>query len=141
MRSASKRVRYQILERDEFACRYCGANGPGTFLEVDHVVPHSRGGSNDTWNLTAACQPCNAGKTDRMPTDEIIRAVYEADVAFVYDHGPYWPCRDCGKPVNMSDSMEWAAEYDWIDCSTCNSIKCDAFDAGRGIVRTKVAGA
>ena len=58
----SKAKKFQILERDGFACRYCGARAPEVRLHVDHVTPVSRGGTNDDDNLVAACADCNLGK-------------------------------------------------------------------------------
>ena len=38
-------------------------------LEVDHIVPRSRGGTDDPDNLQALCYRCNAMKRDRDDTD------------------------------------------------------------------------
>lgn len=65
--AVSKRLRYEILRRDNHACRYCGATAPGTKLAVDHVIPQSLGGSDKPTNLVASCADCNAGKTSSMP--------------------------------------------------------------------------
>lgn len=46
----------RIIRQDP--CSYCG--GPGGV--VDHIVPLSRGGTNDWENLTSACASCNARK-------------------------------------------------------------------------------
>lgn len=53
-------TRGRIFERDDFTCQYCGARG--VRLERDHIVPISRGGSNDDPNLTTACMQCNRSK-------------------------------------------------------------------------------
>jgi hypothetical protein len=58
-------LRFRVLQRDEFTCRYCGAKAPDVLLEVDHVVPKSKGGTNSFDNFVTACQPCNRGKRDR----------------------------------------------------------------------------
>lgn len=59
-------LRFTILERDEFRCRYCGAEPVKKQLRVDHVVPVQLGGAlTDPDNLVTACQDCNAGKSDR----------------------------------------------------------------------------
>lgn len=63
----SKRLRYEILRRDNHTCRYCGATAPDVELTVDHVVPVSLGGLDDPSNLVAACRDCNAGKTSSSP--------------------------------------------------------------------------
>lgn len=57
-----KRVRFEVLRRDEFTCRYCGAKAPDVALEVDHVVPVALGGDDTPGNLVTACHDCNAGK-------------------------------------------------------------------------------
>lgn len=65
-RSLSKKLRFQILERDNFACRYCGRGAPEYRLAVDHVMPVALGGSNHPSNLVAACAACNHGKAANM---------------------------------------------------------------------------
>lgn len=60
--SLPKRVRFQVLERDGFACRYCGAKAPRAVLHIDHVTPVAAGGGNGFDNLVTACRDCNLGK-------------------------------------------------------------------------------
>lgn len=67
--SLSKRLRFEVLKRDGFRCRYCGATAISSLLHVDHVVPQADGGSDDPVNLIAACADCNLGKSD-VPLDE-----------------------------------------------------------------------
>lgn len=74
--AVSKRLRYEILRRDNHACRYCGATAPQVKLNVDHVIPTSLGGSDKADNLVTACSPCNSGKTSSLPNAEHV-----ADVA------------------------------------------------------------
>jgi 5-methylcytosine-specific restriction endonuclease McrA len=57
-------LRHRILERDSHTCNYCGAQDER--MCADHVVPLSRGGSNDESNLVACCLPCNSSKADRL---------------------------------------------------------------------------
>lgn len=65
------RLRFQILERDGFRCRYCGRSKdePGVILEVDHAVPVTRGGTDAPDNLITACESCNQGKGSRVGAD------------------------------------------------------------------------
>jgi len=62
----STRLRFRILARDGFRCRYCGKTSGEKELHVDHVTPLSKGGTNDPANLVTACSECNMGKTDTM---------------------------------------------------------------------------
>jgi hypothetical protein len=52
--------RFAILKRDNYTCHYC--HRTGVPLEVDHVVPLYKGGTNDESNLVAACHDCNHSK-------------------------------------------------------------------------------
>lgn len=58
--------RFRILERDGFRCRYCGRGSATVELQMDHIVPVSKGGSNDDDNLLTACKDCNYGKATRL---------------------------------------------------------------------------
>lgn len=69
-RSLSTRRRYEILERDDFTCQYCGRSAPDVPLEVEHIHPVSRGGGNEAWNLLTACWECNSGKSDLLRRED-----------------------------------------------------------------------
>lgn len=43
----SKALRFEVFKRDSFTCQYCGRSAPEVVLEVDHIVPVSKGGTND----------------------------------------------------------------------------------------------
>jgi 5-methylcytosine-specific restriction endonuclease McrA len=57
-----QRVRKEVLNRDYFTCHYCGQEAN----TVDHVIPISKGGTDEASNMVAACIKCNSGKRDRM---------------------------------------------------------------------------
>lgn len=65
----SKKTRFEVFKRDNFACQYCGATAPDVVLHVDHINPVAGGGDNDILNLITSCQPCNAGKGARTLDD------------------------------------------------------------------------
>jgi hypothetical protein len=60
--TVSKSLRFEIFKRDRFTCQYCGRQPPQVILEIDHVVPSSKGGLENTNNLVTACFDCNRGK-------------------------------------------------------------------------------
>jgi len=91
-RELSAKKRFEVFKRDNFTCRYCGrsvssgdlpvlkrSDDPAldelmvqmglaryeVILEVDHVIPRSRGGGDDMNNLVTACKDCNRGKGAR----------------------------------------------------------------------------
>lgn len=61
----SPRLRFQVLQRDNFTCQYCGKKAPEVVLEVDHIEPYSKTKNNDINNLISACKECNRGKRIR----------------------------------------------------------------------------
>lgn len=63
-KSISKRLRFEVFKRDSFCCQYCSAKPPAVPLEIDHIVPVSKGGKNNIDNLITACFDCNRGKSD-----------------------------------------------------------------------------
>lgn len=53
-------------------CFYCGVSGDEVKLQVDHILPISKGGSDSGDNLVLACQPCNNSKRDLCLMEWII---------------------------------------------------------------------
>ena len=71
-------IRYEILKRAKFRCDLCGISAEERALEVDHILPRSKGGTDDPENLQALCYSCNAMKRDRDDTDfREVRSAYE----------------------------------------------------------------
>jgi hypothetical protein len=60
-------VREYLLEKWSRKCAYCGANGVP--LEIEHILPKSRGGSNRVSNLCLACHECNQKKGNLTATE------------------------------------------------------------------------
>ena len=59
-------LRYRILKRDRFTCSSCGARAPDVELEVDHIIPVSKGGTDEETNLVTKCFECNNGKSNKI---------------------------------------------------------------------------
>lgn len=72
----TKRKRFEVFKRDRFTCCYCGRAPPVVILEVDHVVPRSRGGNDGPTNLITSCRDCNRGKAD-IPLSDVIPGLQE----------------------------------------------------------------
>ncbi len=75
--AVSKRLRFEILRRDNHTCRYCGAKAPDVALTVDHVVPVSLGGQDVPENLVAASGDCNGGKSSATADAAMVADVAE----------------------------------------------------------------
>lgn len=53
-------VKLVVWSRDGGACIKCGTREQ---LQFDHVIPHSRGGSDAAENIQILCRPCNLAKS------------------------------------------------------------------------------
>lgn len=68
-RDINLRLRFKVLQRDNFACRACGASpakDPSVELHVDHIIPWSEGGETVIDNLQTLCSKCNLGKSNML---------------------------------------------------------------------------
>jgi len=54
-------IKMYVRKRDRYTCQYCGEVSPQR-LEVDHIIPRSRGGPTTPDNLVASCHRCNQEK-------------------------------------------------------------------------------
>lgn len=72
-----RKLRHQVFQRDGYRCRECGASKDETSLEIDHIVPVAKGGTNDIDNLQTLCRECNRMKH----TDEWVGGETDLEVA------------------------------------------------------------
>jgi hypothetical protein len=61
-RYADSLMRFKVLQRDGYRCRYCGEPVTDETANIDHVHPWLRGGRTKMANLVTACQECNKRK-------------------------------------------------------------------------------
>lgn len=131
------KLRWAILRRDNFACRYCGATAEGgAVLHIDHVTPRVRGGKDIPQNLVTACEACNFGKSD-VPLDApLAEDVPQAEFRLLCTSHDAPPPRgskefeDFETEAAVAWSREWQpAQRDW-------GFYCVSFElavaAGRG---------
>ncbi len=108
------------MKRDRFRCTYCGVSGTDAELEVDHIIPKSKGGGNHMSNLTTACRKCNQSKSDR-PAERIIPAafpnanpssIYEGMFLHTFNDGRIkWQ----GMVVKADESVAIVRLFSWAD--------------------------
>lgn len=62
-----------LFARDSYTCQYCSrpqsALRNRECLTRDHVVPQSRGGTNEWTNVVTACSSCNTRKGNHLPDE------------------------------------------------------------------------
>lgn len=71
-KNISKKLRFEVYKRDSFTCQYCGRKAPDVVLNIDHIVPVSKGGTNEILNLITSCFECNNGKSNTPLIDESV---------------------------------------------------------------------
>lgn len=68
-------TRKNLMLRDAHQCQYCGRSPSLRELNIDHVLPRSRGGQDSWDNLVTACRPCNLRKGWRTPEEASMRLI------------------------------------------------------------------
>lgn len=61
----SNKMRFSIYERDGYRCRRCGVSERYATLEIDHIIPISKGGKSTYENLQTLCRKCNYEKGNK----------------------------------------------------------------------------
>jgi 5-methylcytosine-specific restriction endonuclease McrA len=65
--------RFNIYARDDNTCQYCGRRYARADLNLDHIVPRSRGGMTSWENVVCSCVSCNLRKGGRTPDEAGMR--------------------------------------------------------------------
>lgn len=66
-------IRRAVLARDWYRCTWCGTGDQ--ILHVDHILPWSAGGTNETTNLRTLCQPCNLDRSNYLTDTNAVRVL------------------------------------------------------------------
>ena len=85
-RNVVRLTRENIMTRDGHCCQYCGKKPSLRELNIDHVLPRSRGGRDSWENLVASCMPCNLRKGWRTPEEanmHLMRRPFQPKWSFV----------------------------------------------------------
>jgi 5-methylcytosine-specific restriction endonuclease McrA len=61
--------RFNIYLRDNNTCQYCGSRFSKSELNLDHVIPRSKGGLSVWENVVCSCLDCNRRKGGRSPAE------------------------------------------------------------------------
>ncbi|NJO12157.1 MAG: HNH endonuclease [Gammaproteobacteria bacterium] len=69
-------TKQMLLARDRYVCAYCAQRFRFDQLDMEHIVPKSKGGEDSWMNLVTACKACNNRKADRTPETAGMRLRY-----------------------------------------------------------------
>jgi len=61
-------IRYKVLLRAKNRCESCGISNKEKALEVDHIIPRTKGGKDELSNFQALCFTCNSQKSNKDDT-------------------------------------------------------------------------
>lgn len=74
-RSTVRLTRRNVFLRDAHTCQYCQRRGSPRDLNLDHVMPRSRGGPMTWENVVCSCRVCNLRKGGRTPQEANMRLI------------------------------------------------------------------
>ena len=82
-------LRFEVFKNAKFRCELCGIAADERALEVDHITPRNKGGTDEIANLQALCFSCNATKRDADDTDfRAVRGEYDRTSATASSNRP-----------------------------------------------------
>lgn len=125
----SKALRFEVLRRDGFACRYCGRRSPDVELHIDHINPTALGGQDEPENLATSCAECNAGKGSTPPDAELVAEVSkdaERWAAAIDQAGQ--------EMVAEVASVRWFTDL-WLQCQDAETLPLNANQIVLSIMR------
>jgi diadenosine tetraphosphate (Ap4A) HIT family hydrolase len=93
------KLRFRLLREAKGRCALCGATKDDRPLDIDHIIPRSKGGKTEYENLQVLCSKCNRTKRDRDDGD------YRKGVEVEYREG----CVFCEK--SQSDEIILENDY------------------------------
>lgn len=103
--SSSKVVKFSrrnVYLRDNLTCQYCGKKCDSRELNLDHIMPKSRGGAMSWTNIVLSCIPCNDKKKNRTPKEagmKLIRAPFEPKPGEIKNSGNWRFLKKIGKNI------------------------------------------
>lgn len=97
-------VREYLLAKYGHECQYCHGKSKDPVLEIDHIIPKSRGGSDRVSNLTLACHTCNQDKGNKTAEE--------------YGHPKVQA--EAKKP--LKDAAAVNGQLFWIYCYPCQRV-------------------
>lgn len=108
--------RMNIMLRDRHACQYCGKKFARNNLNLDHVMPRSKGGATTWENVVTSCHACNRKKGGKIPQEahmHLIRAPFRPASLPFLDLSQHRIRYDEWKPFfNFVDFSYWNAELE-----------------------------
>jgi len=105
--------RMNIFLRDKNTCQYCKRTLPRKELNIDHVIPRSRGGTSTWENVVCSCFECNRKKGGRTPEEARMKLKTKP-------HKPRWTPHMTFKLGHVHYD-EWVPFLNFIDASYWNA--------------------
>lgn len=105
--------RFNIFLRDRNTCQYCGRTLPRRELNIDHVIPRSRGGTSVWENVVCSCLECNRRKGGMMPEEARMQLIHKPA-------RPRWTPQMSFKS-DFRQYEEWLPFLNFIDASYWNA--------------------
>lgn len=110
--------RRNVFLRDKNTCQYCGRSFDSENLNLDHVVPKSRGGEMNWTNIVLSCIDCNTRKSNRTPKEagmSLVRTPVRPSSKDIYQPTPSRFFERIGRDIPVSwetflGKMYWDAE-------------------------------
>lgn len=119
VRLLGSQEKFKIAFRDEFTCQFCGDRPGNSGIEIDHLIPVSKSGSDNEENLIATCKKCNRGKSNEIVVPSLMcEGVDRLDSNWVvYKSFGEWQIKFCLNDCDCQPVFEYTPYGYWIKAS------------------------
>lgn len=115
IRTIHPRKRYKILQKYNFTCCACGKTSDEIPLEIDHIIPVSKGGTNDEKNLQVLCYECNQRKFNQ--DDDTFKSDSEEYIKDYLERKKISKLSSTAKLNILKSILNKYKEYSWNEVS------------------------
>lgn len=112
-----------LLERDDFICGICNVEiDDVSQCNIDHILPRSKGGSNESTNLQPAHIRCNYAKADKVPVPLVYKPKRKnIDQAVILEEQDIQRVKDVRRSANRD------ANYQFVSDAIARKKRADEF--------------
>ena len=76
-RTISRPTQFRVLKRENQVCRKCGLPVSDDDIHFDHIIPWSKGGSSDEYNIQLLCSSCNLKKSANYEKEHLVNNFFD----------------------------------------------------------------
>jgi len=76
-RTIPRIIQFKVLKRENQICRNCGKSVLDEDIHFDHIIPYSKGGATEDYNIRLLCSTCNRKRSNNFEEEFLVKDFHE----------------------------------------------------------------